>query len=125
MKQKVQEVQNVQDAKMSINLFYLLQKLDEIKSANDRLIIATTNHPEFIDPVLLRPGRFDLKWNLGNCFITMLQQMLNYYFETLISEEDIPCSLDKKFAPINVHFVKITIETITDTNVKKEKPRIV
>jgi hypothetical protein len=92
----------IHEVKSSINLSFLLQKLDGIESANGRLIIATTNHPEFIDPALLRPGRFDLKINLGKCSIKMLQQILSYYFQQDVPEESIPTSFDNQFAPVDV-----------------------
>lgn len=65
-----------------INLAYLLQKFDGLESAEDRIIIATTNNPDKINPALLRPGRFDLKLCLGNCTKDMYCQILeNYYKE--------------------------------------------
>ena len=43
-----------------LDLSLLLQLMDGIVESSDRLIIATTNCPDMIDPALLRPGRFDL-----------------------------------------------------------------
>ena len=63
-----------------ITLGYLLQKLDGIEDATGRLIIATTNHPEHINPALLRPGRFDLKLCLGNCSAQMYEDILTNFF---------------------------------------------
>jgi ATP-dependent Zn protease len=63
-----------------INMAYLLQKLDGLQSAEDRIIIATTNNPDKINPALLRPGRFDLKLSLGYCTKDMYCQIIaNYY----------------------------------------------
>ena len=64
-----------------IDLAYLLQKLDGLVSAQDRIIIATTNHPDKINPALLRPGRFDIKLCLGNCTHKMVAEILNYYYK--------------------------------------------
>lgn len=64
-----------------IDLAYLLQKLDGLVSAEDRIIIATTNHPDKINPALLRPGRFDIKLCLGNCTHKMVAEILNYYYK--------------------------------------------
>lgn len=96
MKKEINELKN------SINLSYLLQKLDGVESANNRIIIATTNHPEFIDPALLRPGRFDIKLNLKNCSITMLSQILSFYFQQHIPMNSFPAGLDNQFAPVDV-----------------------
>lgn len=64
-----------------IDLAYLLQKLDGLVSAEDRIIIATTNHPDKINPALLRPGRFDIKLCLGNCTQKMVAEILQYYYK--------------------------------------------
>ncbi|KAK0551737.1 hypothetical protein OC861_002203 [Tilletia horrida] len=39
----------------------LLQVLDGAGSSEDRLLIMTTNHPEKLDPALIRPGRIDVR----------------------------------------------------------------
>ena len=64
-----------------IDLAYLLQKLDGLVSAEGRVIIATTNNPDKINPALLRPGRFDLKLCLGNCTRAMVADILEYYYK--------------------------------------------
>ncbi len=65
----------------TIDMAYLLQKLDGLVSAEDRVIVATTNNPDKINPALLRPGRFDLKLCLGPCSRTMLADILAYYYK--------------------------------------------
>jgi SpoVK/Ycf46/Vps4 family AAA+-type ATPase len=47
-------------SKQRIDLSLLLQLLDGVVENSDRLIIATTNCIDIIDPALLRPARFDL-----------------------------------------------------------------
>ena len=44
-----------------ITLGDLLEVLDGIVETPGRMLIMTSNHPEHIDPALLRPGRIDLK----------------------------------------------------------------
>lgn len=63
-----------------IDLAYLLQKLDGLETAENRIIIATTNNPDKINPALLRPGRFDIKICLGLCTSEMAVDILvNFY----------------------------------------------
>lgn len=50
---------------------FILKLLDGIGNDDDRIIIATTNNPEKINKLFLRPGRFDLKLKLGFCSIEM------------------------------------------------------
>lgn len=56
----------------------ILQFLDGMIDMSERIIIATTNYPERINPLFLRPGRFDLKLELGYCsqqmFIDIVQK---------------------------------------------------
>ncbi len=64
-----------------IDLAYLLQKLDGLESAQNRIIIATTNHPDKINPALLRPGRFDIKICLGLCSQSMIVDILTNFYQ--------------------------------------------
>ncbi len=64
-----------------VDLHYLLTKLDGLQSANERVIVATTNHPEKIDPALLRPGRFGLQLNLTLCTRAMLRDLLTMIYQ--------------------------------------------
>jgi hypothetical protein len=66
----LKEDKNV-DKNDEIEMGDLLRFLDGVEDQTDRLIIATTNHPDKINPLLLRPGRFDLKLELGYCSMQM------------------------------------------------------
>lgn len=72
-----------------IDLGFLLRKLDGIESVDGRFIIATTNHPERIDPALLRPGRFGIQIHLKKVNHQSLRQMLEMIYKTPISEDDV------------------------------------
>jgi hypothetical protein len=64
-----------------LDLQYLLTKLDGLESASDRLIIATTNHPDRIDPALLRPGRFGIQINLTYCSKQMIKEIIGMIYQ--------------------------------------------
>jgi hypothetical protein len=49
----------------SLNLSTFLNVLDGPLAKEDRLLIMTTNHPEKLDPALLRPGRIDRIVEIG------------------------------------------------------------
>ncbi|KAJ8527429.1 hypothetical protein ON010_g14835 [Phytophthora cinnamomi] len=42
----------------------------------------TTNHPEKLDPALIRPGRVNKKLMLGYMNSAQVQNMIEYYFAT-------------------------------------------
>jgi mitochondrial chaperone BCS1 len=48
-----------------VTLSGLLNALDGVSSREGRVLFLTTNHPERLDPALLRPGRVDRKIELG------------------------------------------------------------
>ncbi|KAG8975104.1 hypothetical protein FRB90_009646 [Tulasnella sp. 427] len=48
------------DMKKKVTLSGLLNLLDSVSSEEGRIVIATTNHIDKLDPALLRPGRMDL-----------------------------------------------------------------
>lgn len=49
---------------MNDKLHYLLQMFSGMDTPNNIIIICTTNYPDKIDERLLRPGRFDLKYEI-------------------------------------------------------------
>lgn len=65
----------------AIDMAYLLQKLDGLESAEDRIIVATTNNPDKINPALLRPGRFDIKICLGLCTPAMIADIITNFYQ--------------------------------------------
>lgn len=113
-----------------IDLAYLLQKLDGLENADDRLIVATTNHPELINPVLLRPGRFDIKLELGNCSTQMYIDILSGFFaghhdpecahtRELISKANL---VHKRWSPLQVINTALVCGTLEKTLQQLSKP---
>jgi DNA replication protein DnaC len=72
-----------------LDLGFVLRKLDGIENVNDRIIVATTNHPEKIDPALLRPGRFGIHIHLKNANHKVLCDMLNMIYKANVTEDDV------------------------------------
>jgi hypothetical protein len=60
----------------ALDLGYLLSKLDGLENNEGLCMIATTNHPERIDPALLRPGRFGLHLHMPRATHDMLVDIL-------------------------------------------------
>lgn len=63
-----------------ISLSGLLNAIDGIFTGSQRIIIATTNHPEKIDSALLRPGRFDLHECIGYADKDMALRMFRKFY---------------------------------------------
>merc|ERR1719181_1586333 len=64
-----------------LNLSGLLNVLDGVVDTPERIVVMTTNHPEILDPALIRPGRIDQKLLLGYMNPTNVVDMTNHYFQ--------------------------------------------
>lgn len=73
-------VQMVDDITQSGGLSGILNAIDGASSGEGRILIATTNHIEKLDPALLREGRFDLKVEIGYMSQESFEEyMLRFY----------------------------------------------
>ena len=54
-----------EDSSIGLKPTELLNLLDGVIATEQRLVIMTTNHPELLDPAILRPGRTDRKFHIG------------------------------------------------------------
>jgi len=70
----------------ALNLSGLLNCLDGVVDSPGRLVILTSNHPEVLDPALVRPGRIDKKLLLGYMDPPEVTLMLEHYFQTELTE---------------------------------------
>ena len=58
----------------------LLNALDGVTSAEETITFMTTNHPEKLDPAIMRPGRIDYKVYVGNATKYQVRHMfLKFY----------------------------------------------
>jgi hypothetical protein len=69
-----------------LNLTGLLNVLDGVVDTPGRIVIMTTNHPEVLDPALIRPGRIDKKLELGYMLVNDVIGMLEHYYQTGLSD---------------------------------------
>ena len=70
-----------------LNLSGLLNVLDGVVDTPGRIVIMTTNHPEMLDPALIRPGRIDKKILLGHMASEDVIKMLEHYFQISLTEQ--------------------------------------
>jgi hypothetical protein len=112
-----------------LDLAYLLTKLDGLESNEGRIIIATTNHPERIDPALLRPGRLGLKICLSYATREVARDILCMVFQ-ISEEKERACVLkqlksmdEEKWTPAEIlqeaimrNSMSAMVELLTTTN---------
>jgi hypothetical protein len=64
-----------------------INAIDGFASSNDGAIVfMTTNHPDRMDPALLRPGRVDLRLSLSYATQGQVQSVYNAYYESGFDE---------------------------------------
>merc|ERR550514_1490286 len=73
-----------------LNLAGLLNVIDGVVDAPGRILVMTTNHPEKLDPALIRPGRINRKLHLGFMDGASLCQMAEHYLAVELADDDQP-----------------------------------
>jgi len=71
-----------------LDLSGLLNVLDGVVDTPGRMVILSTNHPENLDPALIRPGRIDKMLMLGYMTAKDTISMLEHYFQTKLSRDE-------------------------------------
>jgi mitochondrial chaperone BCS1 len=87
----------------------LLNALDGVASAEERIVFMTTNHIERLDPALVRPGRIDMKEFLGNATESQIRGMFLRFYENQgdLADQFVRSLKDKSVstASLQGHFV--------------------
>jgi chaperone BCS1 len=81
-----------------VTLSGLLNALDGVSSREGRVLFLTTNHPERLDPALVRPGRVDRKIELGYATPDQAGRLFRWYYrDSGMSSEEL-CGHAHRFA---------------------------
>lgn len=73
----------------SETLIQLLTELDGFDESSEVIILAATNRPEYLDPALKRPGRFDREVPVQLPNLLGRMDILSHYLESVPHETDI------------------------------------
>ena len=73
-------------SKDKLDLSGLLNVLDGVVDTPDRIVIMTSNHPEKLDPALIRPGGIDKKIYLGFLVAESAICMCEHYFSSDLTD---------------------------------------
>ena len=83
--------QSEETEEKTLTLADLLEVFDGVMEMKGRIMVITTNHPEKLDPALIRPGRIDVNIEFGYCQPDdILDIFTNFY-----GEDKIPADFDK------------------------------
>ena len=70
-----------------LNLSGILNVLDGVVDTPGRILVMTTNHPEILDPALIRPGRIDKKMLLTYVTSEDMTKMIEHYFQSEVDDK--------------------------------------
>jgi hypothetical protein len=71
-----------------LDLSFLLNILDGVLEIPGRIVIMTSNYVDKLDHALIRPGRIDIIANFKKCVNTTLIQMIEFFYDISLSEND-------------------------------------
>ena len=78
---KKEENDNKMESGEKLSLSFLLNLLDGVLETPGRILIITTNRPEKLDKALIRPGRIDINIKVGYCDLSMIVDMIRFFYE--------------------------------------------
>jgi len=85
-----QQENNIEDilleSYLSFGLSGLLNALDGIVTMHGRILFMTTNHPEKLDNAIIRPGRIDLKLEIGYVNEEIFEQFIKKFYPNNLNE---------------------------------------
>ncbi len=98
-----------------LTLGEILTALDGTLETPGRIVIMTSNHPEFLDKALIRPGRIDVSVKFGHAKRRLIEEMFECFFgESLIGSEHVP---EDKLTAAEVRRKSTTTSWLTHSNV--------
>ena len=76
------DLRSDEDKKSSskLSLSCILNLLDGVVCGHGRITVMTSNHPEVLDPALVRPGRVDVTVRLDLCDVNQLDDVARMFF---------------------------------------------
>ena len=108
-----------------ITLSFLLNLLDGVLETPGRIVIMTSNHPERLDPALVRPGRIDINLRVGYCSRDMVIDMFRFFYDdNTIEINETEWEYNKEITPAELsailqnnfdNFIDAKIELINKT----------
>lgn len=76
----------------------ILQVLDGSMETHGRVVIVTSNHPERLDPALMRPGRIDVHVNFGKAEAAAVAAMYRFMLDAEFPAELVPELPDRQLS---------------------------
>jgi len=102
----------------TVNLSCFLNILDGIIELHGVMVIMTTNYPDKIDDALIRPGRFDFKYEFKKASCKIIREMLKFKFELseleMVKYDNILKIKDELLSPAQIQAICFQNSNIID-----------
>mmetsp|Transcript_1760 Transcript_1760/g.4319 ORF Transcript_1760/g.4319 Transcript_1760/m.4319 type:complete len:680 (-) Transcript_1760:144-2183(-) len=101
-----------------LNLSGILNVLDGVVDTPNRMVIMTSNHPELLDPALIRPGRIDKQLVLSYMIHEDIVDMVQHYFQSAMTDAQkdlVATYLDEfklQITPAQIEQIAVDADTI-------------
>ena len=106
------------EGKDALNLAGLLNVLDGVVDTPGRILIMTTNHPEVLDPALIRPGRINMKIHMQYMACEDAIAMIEHYIGAMSAEERAKFTAtypkNVKVSPATIEALCLGVDTVTE-----------
>lgn len=114
-KNLIQPQAPVLSSKPSFTLSGFLNNLDGVLELRDTIVIITTNHPEMLDPALIRSGRINMSLCLGKMTAESVQQLLKYHYQEEVELEKLEkLRLGGQYTPSKLEEIIMISKTLDD-----------
>ncbi len=98
----------------------MLNEMDGFTSSDGILIIAATNSYQSLDPALIRPGRFDLKYTIGNPDAATRRELVALYtHQKTLAEDADPETLVNAFEGLSCAAIEAVLNEASNISAMK------
>jgi len=115
---KCMDIEDI-EGKDALNLAGLLNVLDGVVDTPGRILIMTTNHPEVLDPALIRPGRINMKIHMQYMVCEDAISMIEHYIGKMTTEERArfiaAYPKNAKVSPATIEALCLGVDTVAES----------
>lgn len=101
-RRRIDREKREEEEKSHLTLSGLLNALDGVFQHHGRILIMTTNHPEVLDPALIRPGRIDSKYLFDNCDRDQIKGLYEMFFTQPCTNSNIDMIKNDSYSPAHI-----------------------
>lgn len=117
----IQTNEHKNQIKTNMSLSGLLNAIDGVFSTENRILIMTTNHPELIDPALIRPGRADIHELIDKLAWTEIQRMCRLFIPDTEEADKIAKTIQAPIAAAELQQILLGHQSPIAKNTTKNK----